>query len=108
MPAVLPVSTNHYRVEDAYVGNLIGALRSIDAGVTSVTDLSQVSNTPEQCDALIKGLVDSGIRAICAYSRGSEPGAKWPSDVERLQRQCRRSCVTTRGPENCGSRDEVS
>ena len=69
-------ATNHYRPEDAYIGNLIGALRSVDAGITTVTDLSQVSNTPEHSDALIKGLKDSGVRALYAYSRGSGPGAK--------------------------------
>jgi 5-methylthioadenosine/S-adenosylhomocysteine deaminase len=80
-------ATNHYRVEDAYIGNLIGALRSIDAGITTITDLSQVSNTPAHSDALIKGLKDSGIRAIYAYSRGSGSDAKWPGDAERLQKQ---------------------
>jgi len=44
--------------EDAYIGNLIGALRALDAGITTITDLSQVSNTPEHSDALIKGLKD--------------------------------------------------
>src|SRR5262249_54929028 len=73
--------------EDAYIGNLIGALRSIDAGITTVTDLSQVSNSPEHSDALIKGLEDSGIRAIYAYSRGSGAGAKYPADAERLLKQ---------------------
>src|SRR3954447_3946736 len=76
-------ATNHYRPEDAYIGNLTGALRSLDAGITTITDLSQVSNTPEHSDALIKGLAESGIRAIYAYSRGSGAGAKWPGDVER-------------------------
>jgi 5-methylthioadenosine/S-adenosylhomocysteine deaminase len=80
-------ATNHYRAEDAYIGNLIGALRAVDAGITTVTDLSQVSNTPEHSDALIKGLKDSGIRALYAYSRGTGPGAKYPADVERLQKQ---------------------
>src|SRR5882762_5052545 len=80
-------ATNHYRVEDAYIGNLIGAVRSIDAGITTITDLSQVSNTPEHSDALVKGLKESGIWAIYAYSRGSGPGAKWPDDVERLKKQ---------------------
>jgi cytosine/adenosine deaminase-related metal-dependent hydrolase len=80
-------ATNHYRPEDAYVGNLIGALRAVDAGVTTITDLSQVSNTPEHSDALIKGLKDSGIRAIYAYSRGSGTAAKYPADVERIQKQ---------------------
>ena len=80
-------ATNHYRPEDAYIGNLIGALRAIDAGITTITDLSQVSNTPEHSDALIKGLMDSGIRAIYAYSRGSGTGSKFPGDVERIQKQ---------------------
>lgn len=80
-------ATNHYRAEDAYIGNLIGALRAIDAGITTITDLSQVSNTPEHSDALIKGLKDSGVRAIYAYSRGSGTGAKYPGDVERIQKQ---------------------
>jgi hypothetical protein len=80
-------ATSEYRVEDAYVGNLIGALRSIDAGITTVTDLSQVSNTPEHSDALIKGLKDSGVRAVYAYSRGSGPGAKYPGDAERILKQ---------------------
>jgi 5-methylthioadenosine/S-adenosylhomocysteine deaminase len=80
-------ATNHYRVEDAYIGNLIGALRAIDAGITTITDLSQVSNTPEHSDALIKGLKESGIRAVYAYSRGSGAGAKYPGDVERIQKQ---------------------
>jgi 5-methylthioadenosine/S-adenosylhomocysteine deaminase len=77
-------ATNLYRPEDAHIGNLIGAIRSIDAGITTITDLSQVSNTPEHSDALIKGLKDSGIRAIYAYSRGSGPAAKYPGDAERI------------------------
>jgi cytosine/adenosine deaminase-related metal-dependent hydrolase len=80
-------ATNFYRVEDAYVGNYVGALRSLDAGVTTIVDLSQVSNTPDHSDALVKGLKDSGIRAIYGYSRGSGPGAKWPDDVERIQKK---------------------
>jgi 5-methylthioadenosine/S-adenosylhomocysteine deaminase len=77
-------ATSLYRAEDAHIGNLIGALRSIDAGITTITDLSQVSNTPEHSDALIKGLKESGIRAIYGYSRGSGPGAQYPGDAERI------------------------
>jgi 5-methylthioadenosine/S-adenosylhomocysteine deaminase len=80
-------ATEQYRPEDAHIGNLIGALRAIDAGITTITDLSQVSNTPAHSDALIKGLKDSGIRAVYGYSRGSGVAQKWPDDVERLQRQ---------------------
>jgi cytosine/adenosine deaminase-related metal-dependent hydrolase len=80
-------ATAQYRPEDAYIGNLAGAVRSLDAGITTITDLSQVSNTPEHSDALIKGLKDSGIRAIYAYSRGSGAGAKYPGDAERILKQ---------------------
>lgn len=80
-------ATAQYRVEDAYVGNYIGALRSIDAGVTCITDISQVSNTPEHSDAMIKALKDSNIRALYAYSRGSGTGARFPQDVERIAKQ---------------------
>jgi len=68
-------ATNEYRPQD---GNLIGALRAIDAGFTTVTDRSQVSNTPAHSDALVKGLKDSGIRAVYGYSRGSGTAQKWP------------------------------
>src|SRR5262249_5311582 len=80
-------ATALYRPEDAYAGNLVGAVRSIDAGITTITDLSQVSNTPEHSDALIRGLKESGVRAIYAYSRGSGPGAKYPGDAERILKQ---------------------
>ena len=80
-------ATAQYRVEDAYVGNYIGALRSIDAGVTCITDISQVSNTPGHSDAMIKALKDSNIRALYAYSRGSGTGARFPQDVERIAKQ---------------------
>ena len=80
-------ATPLYRAEDAYIGVLSGALRSISAGITGVTDLSQVSNSPEHSDAMVKAFEDSGIRAVHAYSRGYGAGAKYPQDVERLQKQ---------------------
>jgi 5-methylthioadenosine/S-adenosylhomocysteine deaminase len=36
-------ATNEYRPEDAYVGNLIGALRAIDAGIITITDAVAVA-----------------------------------------------------------------
>ena len=63
-------ATPLYRADDAYIGVLSGALRSLSAGITNVTDLSQVSNTPEHSDAMVKAFQESGIRAIYAYARG--------------------------------------
>jgi cytosine/adenosine deaminase-related metal-dependent hydrolase len=80
-------ATPFYRPEDAYIGVLSGALRSIDAGITYVTDLSQVSNSPEHSDAMVKAFKDSGLRAIYAYQRGYGKGAKYPEDIERIRKQ---------------------
>lgn len=80
-------ATPLYRVEDAYIGSLSGALRSLDAGITSVADLSQVSNTPAHSDALVKALKDSGIRARYAYQRGYGDGARYPADIERIRKE---------------------
>ena len=78
-------ATPLYRAEDAYIGVLSGAVRSLSAGITSFADLSQVSNTPEHSDAMLRALKESGARAIYAYNRGYGDGAKYPQDVERIQ-----------------------
>ena len=80
-------ATPFYRPEDAYVGELISAVRALDAGITTVMDISQVSNSPEHSDACIKGLQDGGIRAVFAYARGFGPKAQYPQDIERLQKR---------------------
>lgn len=80
-------ATPFYRPEDAYVGELISAVRALDAGVTTLMDISQVANSPEHSDACVKGLQDSGIRAVFAYARGFGPKAQYPQDIERLQKR---------------------
>ena len=84
---IVNTATPLYRAEDAHIGVLAGALRSLSAGVTTVTDLSQVSNSPEHSDGMIKAFRASGIRAIYAYSRGYGPAARYPQDIERIQKQ---------------------
>ena len=79
--------TPAYTPQDAYIGMLATALGMIDMGTTGVVDVSQVNNTPEHSDALIKALQDPGIRAVFGYSAGA-PGAgmQHPQDVARLKR----------------------
>ncbi|MEA2960113.1 MAG: 5-methylthioadenosine/S-adenosylhomocysteine deaminase, partial [Alphaproteobacteria bacterium] len=78
--------TPAYTPEDAYVGMLATALGMIDMGTTCVVDVSQVNNTPEHSDALIKALQDAGIRAVFAYSAGAVgPDMQHPQDIVRLQ-----------------------
>lgn len=57
-----------YRPQDVYISELFGSLSQLDAGVTTVHDLSQIHHTPEHSGAAIKGMVDSGRRAAFGYA----------------------------------------
>jgi 5-methylthioadenosine/S-adenosylhomocysteine deaminase len=76
--------TRLFRPEDAYVGGLSGAIRSLDAGVTTVADVSQVNHSPDHTDELIRGFMESGVRIVFAYTAGVGDGLAWPQDMERL------------------------
>src|SRR5262249_19021859 len=78
--------TPAFTATDAYVGMLSTAIGMIEMGTTAVVDVSQVNNTPEHSDALIRALQDSGIRAVFGYSDGKGPGVQYPRDISRLQR----------------------
>jgi 5-methylthioadenosine/S-adenosylhomocysteine deaminase len=80
-------ATPFYRPEDAYSGGLSGAIRSLDSGITTVADVSQVNNSPAHSDELIRGFKESGLRIVVAYSSGAGPDVKWPQDFERLQKR---------------------
>ena len=69
------------------MGNLLGAIGAIDAGVTNVLDFSHNSRSPAFRDAALAGLVDSGIRAVQASAApiGGEWDEAWPTDVVRLR-----------------------
>ena len=82
-----------YTADDMYVANHIGALEALDGGVTTLVDWSHNNNTPEHADACVKGLRDSGIRAVYAYGNANRewfPISALPSnfdDVARVRRQ---------------------
>lgn len=56
-----------YTADDVYLGNRLGALEALNAGVTTILDFSHCNNTPEHSDAAVKGLRDTSIRAVFAY-----------------------------------------
>ena len=64
---VLNVLAPAYRPEDAYVGDLVGLLGAIDAGITTILDWSHIQATREHADAVIRALQESGLRAVFAY-----------------------------------------
>lgn len=56
-----------YTAEDAYLGNYVGALEAVDAGVTTMVDHCHILNTPEHAEEAVRGLQDSGLRSIFCY-----------------------------------------
>jgi 5-methylthioadenosine/S-adenosylhomocysteine deaminase len=77
-----------YRPDDAYIGDLVTSLGAINAGVTTMLDWSHIGNTPEHTDAAIRGLRESGIRAVYAFGGGTPgPLNQFPQDIRRLRRQ---------------------
>jgi len=65
-----------YDPEDCYISELVACLSEISQGITTGTDTSQSSHTPEHTDAMIKGLMDSGRRMVFAYSGGTDRSAQ--------------------------------
>src|SRR5262245_15785933 len=77
-----------YRPDDVYVGDLLSAWGALNAGITTLLDWSHISNTPEHSDAAIRGLQESGIRAVYGYGTGQAgPSNRYPGDVKRLRQQ---------------------
>jgi cytosine/adenosine deaminase-related metal-dependent hydrolase len=80
-----------YRPEDVYISELFGSLSSLDAGVTTVHDISQIHHSPEHSDAAIKGLRDSDRRAVFGYFEGAGfthgPEYAYPQDARRIHKQ---------------------
>lgn len=65
----------HYRAEDNYVANLLGALAQMNGGVTTLFDWCHNLQTPEMTDASIDGLEESGIRAVFGHGTPKPPPA---------------------------------
>lgn len=76
-----------YRPEDVYVSELAASLSQLDAGVTTVLDVSQIHNSPEHSDAAITALNDAGRRAVFGYFEGAGPNARYPQDARRIKQQ---------------------
>jgi 5-methylthioadenosine/S-adenosylhomocysteine deaminase len=78
-----------YRPEDVYISELFGSLSALDAGVTTVHDISQIHHSPAHSDAAIKALKDSDRRAVFGYFEGAGfthgPDYAYPGDAVRIK-----------------------
>lgn len=89
LDGVLGRMASAFRPEDVYISNFYGALDALDSGITTLLDWSHISNTPEHADEAIRGLRESGIRAIYAHGAPgicwSEPERPHPDDLRRIR-----------------------
>ncbi len=81
-----------YRPEDVYINELFGGLSQLDAGVTTVHDVSQIHYSKDHSDQAVKALFDTGRRAAFGYFEGAgvpiviapPAGYVYPQDAYRL------------------------
>ncbi|HEY2775111.1 MAG TPA: amidohydrolase family protein [Candidatus Binatia bacterium] len=62
-----------YEPQDVWLGNHVGALEALDAGITTLVDHCHILHTPEHGDAAVQGLVESGIRSVFCYGLFESP-----------------------------------
>lgn len=74
------IYSGFYNPEDAYLGNYIGALEALNAGITTLVDHSHIMNSPDHSDEAVRGLQDSGVRGIFCYGLFGNP-LHWANGV---------------------------
>src|SRR5207237_628380 len=72
-----------YAAEDVRVGNHLGAVEALHAGITTLLDFSHCMNTPEHADAAIEGLRAAGG----ALHTGCVWGSRVTGGIRALARQ---------------------
>ena len=77
--------SQHYRPQDVYINELYGGLAQLDAGVTTVMDVSQIHHSAEHSDAAIEGLRDAGRRGVFGYFEGWWEGKEYPTGARRIR-----------------------
>lgn len=63
----------HYKPDDIYIGNLVGAINQIDSGVTTIVDWCHNNPTPDHTDSAIAALDEAGIRALFLHGSAKPP-----------------------------------
>lgn len=71
-----------YGPEDVYLGNVVGAAEALNSGITTLVDHCHIINSPEHTDEAIRGLKDSGIRAVFCYGIYANPLSHSPFTIE--------------------------
>lgn len=69
-----------FRPEDVASGNLLSALESVEAGITTAVDWSHGLRTPDHGAAALEALATSPGRYILAYGNIAAAPAEWTAD----------------------------
>jgi 5-methylthioadenosine/S-adenosylhomocysteine deaminase len=73
--------------QDVYINELFGGIAQLDAGVTTVMDVSQIHHSPDHSDAAIEGLRDAGRRGVFGYFEGWGDRGASPQDAGASSKQ---------------------
>ena len=69
-------TSGHYSPDDIYAATLVGLLRALAAGITTVVDWCDLPDDAAQLDAALTAHADSGVRTVFVSSRaGATPPA---------------------------------
>jgi cytosine/adenosine deaminase-related metal-dependent hydrolase len=71
-----------FRPEDVYAGNLLSAIESLDAGVTTTVDWSHGLQTPQHADAAVDALEEVPGRFVLAYGNIQAAPWEWSTSPE--------------------------
>jgi 5-methylthioadenosine/S-adenosylhomocysteine deaminase len=71
-----------FRPEDVYAGNLLSAIESLDAGVTTTVDWSHGLQTPQHADAAADALEEIPGRFVLAYGNIQAGPWEWATKRE--------------------------
>jgi 5-methylthioadenosine/S-adenosylhomocysteine deaminase len=77
----------HYRPLDMYLSTRLTAVTSLEAGITTIIDACHSSRSPEQTDAALDALDNTGIRALHMVGAAMDKRASTahlPTDLKRL------------------------
>lgn len=75
-------SGKHFRPEDIYAGNLLGALEAIDSGVTTTVDWSHGLQSTDHADAAVDALEAVPGRFVLAYGNIQQGPWEWSTSKE--------------------------
>jgi 5-methylthioadenosine/S-adenosylhomocysteine deaminase len=75
----------HYRADDVYLGNLLGRIEALNAGVTTMLDWFHCAEHPDNADAAIQGLHDAPGRSLFCYGAGNATEPDVTAEITRIR-----------------------